>query len=198
MTRPCRAAPSVKVGRGGPAAPAQRARRPPAGPVSGRTARPTNSRSGASGTDEPTSDRRHGRAAADGDRCTHRRRFGRNDRPSQNGGLSQMLIPRQGQAPQAAPSASHVRYGDQGRYQAVTFGDYGIQALEPAYVTNRQIESARIAINRHIKRGGKRLDQHLPRSPASPRSRPRPAWVPVRVRPSGGWPTSSPVACSSR
>ena len=37
----------------------------------------------------------------------------------------------------------------------VTFGDYGIQALEPAYVTNRQIESSRIAINRHIKRGGK-------------------------------------------
>ena len=37
----------------------------------------------------------------------------------------------------------------------ITFGDYGIQALEPAYVTNRQIESARIAINRHIKRGGK-------------------------------------------
>ena len=37
----------------------------------------------------------------------------------------------------------------------VNFGDYGIQALEPAYVTNRQIESARIAINRHIKRGGK-------------------------------------------
>ena len=38
---------------------------------------------------------------------------------------------------------------------AVSFGDYGIQALEHAYVTNRQIESARIAINRHIKRGGK-------------------------------------------
>ncbi|MFM9377491.1 50S ribosomal protein L16 [Gordonia sp. VNK21] len=37
----------------------------------------------------------------------------------------------------------------------VTFGDYGIQALEGAYITNRQIESARIAINRHIKRGGK-------------------------------------------
>ncbi|MGH3494413.1 MAG: 50S ribosomal protein L16, partial [Sciscionella sp.] len=37
----------------------------------------------------------------------------------------------------------------------VTFGEYGIQALEPAYVTNRQIESARIAITRHIKRGGK-------------------------------------------
>ena len=37
----------------------------------------------------------------------------------------------------------------------VNFGEYGIQALTPAYVTNRQIESARIAINRHIRRGGK-------------------------------------------
>ncbi|WP_031470357.1 50S ribosomal protein L16 [Sciscionella sediminilitoris] len=37
----------------------------------------------------------------------------------------------------------------------ISFGDYGIQALEHAYVTNRQIESARIAINRHVKRGGK-------------------------------------------
>ncbi len=34
---------------------------------------------------------------------------------------------------------------------AVTFGEWGIQALEPAYVTNRQIESARIAITRHIR-----------------------------------------------
>ena len=38
---------------------------------------------------------------------------------------------------------------------AVTFGEYGLQALEPAYVTNRQIEAARIAITRHIRRGGK-------------------------------------------
>ena len=37
----------------------------------------------------------------------------------------------------------------------VSFGEYGVQALEPAYVTNRQIESARIAMTRHIKRGGK-------------------------------------------
>src|SRR5579875_2676277 len=37
----------------------------------------------------------------------------------------------------------------------VSFGDYGIQALEPAYLTNRQIESARIAMTRYIKRGGK-------------------------------------------
>jgi large subunit ribosomal protein L16 len=37
----------------------------------------------------------------------------------------------------------------------LSFGEYGIQAMTPAYVTNRQIESARIAMTRHIKRGGK-------------------------------------------
>jgi len=37
----------------------------------------------------------------------------------------------------------------------VTFGEFGIQAITPAYVTNRQIEAARIAMTRHIKRGGK-------------------------------------------
>ena len=37
----------------------------------------------------------------------------------------------------------------------VSFGEFGIQALTPAYVTNRQIESARVAITRHIRRGGK-------------------------------------------
>ena len=36
----------------------------------------------------------------------------------------------------------------------VTWGEFGIQALEPAYVTNRQIEAARIAMTRYIKRGG--------------------------------------------
>ena len=37
----------------------------------------------------------------------------------------------------------------------VTFGDYGIQALEPGWITARQIEAARIAMTRHVKRGGK-------------------------------------------
>ncbi len=37
----------------------------------------------------------------------------------------------------------------------VIFGDYGIQALEPGWITARQIEAARIAMTRHIKRGGK-------------------------------------------
>src|SRR6184192_2826784 len=37
----------------------------------------------------------------------------------------------------------------------VSFGDYGLQAVEPSWVTARQIEAARVAMTRHIKRGGK-------------------------------------------
>mgnify|MGYP000912922483 FL=1 len=37
----------------------------------------------------------------------------------------------------------------------LAFGEFGIQALEPGYLTNRQIEAARIAMTRYIKRGGK-------------------------------------------
>src|SRR3954462_2645013 len=37
----------------------------------------------------------------------------------------------------------------------VTWGDYGLQSLEPSWITNRQIEAARIAMTRYIKRGGK-------------------------------------------
>ena len=38
---------------------------------------------------------------------------------------------------------------------AVVFGEFGIQALEPGWITARQIEAARIAMTRHIRRGGK-------------------------------------------
>src|SRR5215218_4975187 len=37
----------------------------------------------------------------------------------------------------------------------VAFGEYGLQALEPGWISNRSIEAARIAMTRHIKRGGK-------------------------------------------
>lgn len=37
----------------------------------------------------------------------------------------------------------------------LNFGSYGLQALEPHWITNRQIEAARIAMTRHMKRGGK-------------------------------------------
>ena len=41
------------------------------------------------------------------------------------------------------------------RGNTVSFGEYGLQALEPVWITNRQIEAARIAITRYLKRGGK-------------------------------------------
>jgi len=41
------------------------------------------------------------------------------------------------------------------RGSKLSFGDYGLKALEGGRITNRQIEAARIAINRYIKRGGK-------------------------------------------
>lgn len=41
------------------------------------------------------------------------------------------------------------------RGSLVTFGSFGLKALEPHWITNRQIESARIAINRYLRRDGK-------------------------------------------
>ena len=73
----------------------------------------------------------------------------------------------------------------------VTFGEFGIQALEPAYVTNRQIESARIAINRRIRRGGKVWiniypDRPLTKKPAETRmgsGKGSPEWWIANVKP---------------
>ena len=45
--------------------------------------------------------------------------------------------------------------GQATRGSEISFGQYGLKSLEPAWVTNRQIEAARVAITRHIKRGGK-------------------------------------------
>ncbi len=41
------------------------------------------------------------------------------------------------------------------RGSEVSFGNFGLQAMEPGWVSNRQIEAARVALTRHIKRGGK-------------------------------------------
>jgi large subunit ribosomal protein L16 len=45
--------------------------------------------------------------------------------------------------------------GNAQRGNKVSFGEYGLQAIEPAWISNRQIEAARVAMTRHIKRGGK-------------------------------------------
>jgi large subunit ribosomal protein L16 len=49
----------------------------------------------------------------------------------------------------------------------VTFGDYAIQALEPGWITARQIEAARIAMTRHVKRGGKVWIRIFPDKPVT-------------------------------
>ena len=41
------------------------------------------------------------------------------------------------------------------RGSTLSFGEYGLKALEPGWVTNRQIEAARVALTRSLKRGGK-------------------------------------------
>ena len=60
------------------------------------------------------------------------------------------------------------------RGNTVAFGDFGLQATEPGWITNRQIEAARVAMTRHIKRGGKvwiRIfpDKPITRKPAETR-----------------------------
>jgi len=49
----------------------------------------------------------------------------------------------------------------------VSFGEFGIQALEPAWVTARQIEAARIAMTRHVRRGGKVWIRVFPDKPVT-------------------------------
>lgn len=49
----------------------------------------------------------------------------------------------------------------------VAFGDFGLQALEPGWVTNRQIEAARIAMTRYIRRGGQVWIKIFPSKPVT-------------------------------
>jgi large subunit ribosomal protein L16 len=73
----------------------------------------------------------------------------------------------------------------------LAFGDIGIQAIESSYVTNRQIEAARIAMTRHIRRGGKVWiniypDRPLTKKPAETRmgsGKGSPEWWIANVKP---------------
>lgn len=51
------------------------------------------------------------------------------------------------------------------RGSTVAFGEYALKAMEPAWLTSRQIEAARIAINRHVKRGAKLWIRVFPDKP---------------------------------
>lgn len=99
-----------------------------------------------------------------------------------------MLIPRRVKyRKQHNPKRSGMAKGG----TEVTFGEWGIQALTPAYVTNRQIEAARIAMTHHIKRGGKVWiniypDRPLTKKPAETRmgsGKGSPEWWVANVKP---------------
>ncbi|MDR0593043.1 MAG: 50S ribosomal protein L16 [Bifidobacteriaceae bacterium] len=99
-----------------------------------------------------------------------------------------MLIPRRiKHRKQHRPTRSGQAKGG----TTIAFGDYGIQALEHAYLTNRQIEAARIAMTRHVKRGGKVWinvfpDRPLTKKPAETRmgsGKGSPEWWVANVKP---------------
>jgi large subunit ribosomal protein L16 len=101
-----------------------------------------------------------------------------------------MLMPRK--PPKGFRKPHHPsRTGKSSGGNRVSFGEYGIQALEPAYVTNRQIEAARIAMNRHIRRGGKVWitifpDRAITKKPAETRmgsGKGSPEWWVANVKP---------------
>src|ERR1700743_720292 len=114
-----------------------------------------------------------------------------------------MLIPRRTRhRKQHRPDRSGMAKGG----TRVTFGEYGIQAVEHAYVTNRQIEAARIAMTRHIRRGGKVWinifpDRPLTKKPAETRmgsGKGSPEWwgahgKPGRVMFELSYPTDTPA-----
>jgi large subunit ribosomal protein L16 len=67
----------------------------------------------------------------------------------------------------------------------VSFGEYGLQALEPAWITNRQIEAARVALTRHVRRGGKVWIRIFPDKPIT--KKPAETRMGKGKGPSEGW-----------
>lgn len=61
-----------------------------------------------------------------------------------------------------SPKRTKYRKQQRGKFRkraekgnSIVFGDFGLLAMEPKWITNRQLEAARIAMTRHVKRGGK-------------------------------------------
>jgi large subunit ribosomal protein L16 len=76
----------------------------------------------------------------------------------------------------------------------ISFGHYGLQALEPGWVTNRQIEAARVALTRHIKRGGKVWIRIFPDKPITKKPAENAHGKGAKGSPEGGWPVVRPGA----
>ena len=117
--------------------------------------------------------------------------------PHQRGGLTMLMPRRVKHRKQHHPKRTGAAKGG----TKLAFGDFGIQAVEGHYVTNRQIESARIAMTRHIKRGGKVWiniypDRPLTKKPAETRmgsGKGSPEWWVANVKP-GRSCSNSPVS----
>jgi large subunit ribosomal protein L16 len=84
-----------------------------------------------------------------------------------------------------SPKRTKYRKMQKGRVRGVaqvgsdiSFGDFGLQCLEPARITSRQIEAARMAIQRHVKRAGKLWIRVFPDHPVTKK--------PLEVRMGGG------------
>ena len=57
--------------------------------------------------------------------------------------------------------------GNAQRGNTIAFGDYGLQTVDTGWITNRQIEAARVAMTRHMKRGGKVWIRIFPDKPVT-------------------------------
>nr|YP_009504551.1 ribosomal protein L16 [Cyanophora sudae]AWW13686.1 ribosomal protein L16 [Cyanophora sudae] len=75
-----------------------------------------------------------------------------------------------------SPRRTKFRKQQRGRMKGIStrgnnlvFGDFGLQALEPAWITSRQIEASRRAINRYVRRGGKIWIRIFPDKPVTMR-----------------------------
>ena len=158
--------------------------------VPGRSGRPQ--RAGERGGERPTRSTRGGASGAcrraDDDRGSGRGRgSGGSRRRVRNGGLTMLMPRRVKHRKQHHPNRRGAAKGG----TKLAFGEFGIQALEGSYVTNRQIESARIAMTRHIKRGGKVWiniypDRPLTKKPAETRmgsGKGSPEWWIANVKP---------------
>ncbi len=73
------------------------------------------------------------------------------------------------------------------RGSEVAFGEYGLKALEPGWIKNTQIEAARIAMTRHIRRGGGKVWIRIfPDKPVT-ENRLKLGWVQEKAHPNTGW-----------
>ena len=105
------------------------------------------------------------------DRAPHPRRASRGAALPQRDGLTMLMPKKVKHRKQHRGRTTGLAKGA----TTVDFGDYGIKALEPGWLTARQIEAARIAMTRHVRRGGK-IWIPSSRTSRSPKSLPRPAW----------------------